>query len=170
MSWSRLAALALLAVVTACGFRPLYGPQAGYDVSLTELASVRVQPIPDRIGQVLRNDLRDRLTPRGTQPKARYALGVKMVKRTEGVAFEKDESVTRINLTVNASYQLTEISSGSVLTMGSTRSVAAFNIVRSEFSNLSAEADAERRAARAVGEEIWIRLGVYFSRVIDAQS
>lgn len=162
--------MAVLAVLTACGFRPLYGPQGGYDASLAELASVRVLPIPDRIGQVLHNNLLDRLTPRGAPLNPRYRLAVSMAKQKEGLAFEKDESVTRFNITLSARYQLTEIASGSVVTAGSTRSVAAFNVVQSEFANISAEADAERRAARAVGEDIWIRLGVYFSQVIDGRT
>ena len=168
--WSRFCALVLLAGLTACGFRPLYGPQGGYDASLAELASVRVLPIPDRIGQVLHNSLLDRLTPGGAPLNPRYRLGVSMVKQIEGLAFEKDESVTRINLTLSATYQLTEIATGNIVTAGSARSVAAFSVVRSEFANISAEADAERRAARAVGEDIWIRLGVYFSQVIDGRT
>ncbi|MCH8188496.1 MAG: hypothetical protein IIB66_07325 [Proteobacteria bacterium] len=162
--------MVLLAGLTACGFRPLYGPQGGYDASLAELASVRVLPIPDRIGQVLHNSLLDRLTPGGAPLNPRYRLGVSMVKQKEGLAFEKDESVTRINLTLSATYQLTEIATGNIVTAGSARSVAAFSVVRSEFANISAEADAERRAARAVGEDIWIRLGVYFSQVIDGRT
>ena len=168
--WSRFCALVLLAGLTACGFRPLYGPQGGYDASLAELASVRVLPIPDRIGQVLHNSLLDRLTPGGAPLNPRYRLGVSMVKQKEGLAFEKDESVTRINLTLSATYQLTKIATGNIVTAGSARSVAAFSVVRSEFANISAEADAERRAARAVGEDIWIRLGVYFSQVIDGRT
>lgn len=162
--------MVLLAGLTACGFRPLYGPQGGYDASLAELASVRILPIPDRIGQVLHNSLLDRLTPGGAPLNPRYRLGVSMVKQKEGLAFEKDESVTRINLTLSATYQLTEIATGNIVTAGSARSVAAFSVVRSEFANISAEADAERRAARAVGEDIWIRLGVYFSQVIDGRT
>ena len=162
--------MVLLAGLTACGFRPLYGPQGGYDASLAELASVRVLPIPDRIGQVLHNSLLDRLTPGGAPLNPRYRLGVSMVKQKEGLAFEKDESVTRINLTLSATYQLTEVATGNIVTAGSARSVAAFSVVRSEFANISAEADAERRAARAVGEDIWIRLGVYFSQVMDGRT
>lgn len=160
----------MLTGLTACGFRPLYGPQNGYDASLAEMASVKVLPIPERIGQILRNSLLDRLTPRGAPVNPRYRLGVSMEIQKEGLAFEKDESVTRFNLTVSANYQLTEIATGSVITSGSARSVAAFNVVRSDFANISAEADAERRAARAVGEDIWVRLGVFFSRVIDGRT
>lgn len=170
MSLFRFCALILLTGLTACGFRPLYGPQGGYDRSIAELASVRVLPIPDRVGQILHNNLRDRLTPRGAPRDPRYRLGVSIVKQKEGLAFEKDESVTRINLTLRATYQLSEIGTGSVVATGSTRAVAAFNVVQSEFANISAEADAERRAARAAGEDIWIRLGVYFSQVVDGQT
>lgn len=170
MSLFRFCALFLLTGLTACGFRPLYGPQGGYDSSIAELASVRVLPIPDRVGQILHNNLRDRLTPRGAPREPRYRLGVSIVKQKEGLAFEKDESVTRFNLTLRATYQLSEIGTGNVVATGSTRAVAAFNVVQSEFANISAEADAERRAARAAGEDIWIRLGVYFSKVVDGQT
>ena len=168
--WSKLGVLILLGGLAACGFRPLYGPQAGYDRSLDELASISIAPIPDRVGQILRNELRDRLTPRGVPRDPRYRLAIAMEQRKEGLAFEKDESVTRFNLTVRASYRLVDVETGSLLTSGSTRSVAAFNVVLSEFANIAAQADAESRAAKAVGEDIWIRLGVFFSRVIDAQT
>ena len=168
--WSKLGLFILLGGLAACGFRPLYGPQAGYDQSLEELASVSIAPIPDRVGQILRNELRDRLTPRGVPRSPRYRLAVVMSQTKEGLAFEKDETVTRFNLTVRASYQLVEVETGTLLTSGATRSVAAFNVVLSEFANIAAEADAQTRAAKAVGEDIWIRLGVFFSRVIDAQS
>ena len=46
-------------IISGCGFKPLYGtPESGESASL-ELASVRVDPIPDRVGQILRNELTD---------------------------------------------------------------------------------------------------------------
>ena len=168
--WSKLGLLIVLGGLAACGFRPLYGPQAGYDQSLEEFASISIAPIPDRIGQILRNELRDRLTPRGVPRSPRYRLAIVMGQTKEGLAFEKDETVTRFNLVVRATYQLVDVETGTVLTSGAARSVAAFNVVLSEFANIAAEADAESRTAKAVGEDIWVRLGVFFSRVIDARS
>ena len=59
-----------LLLLTACGFRPLYGG-AGTDDSVSgqtltrETAAIFIDEISDRTGQVLRRALSDRLTPRG---------------------------------------------------------------------------------------------------------
>ena len=167
MLWSRrhaVAAMGSVLALAACGFQPLYGRRSDDDRSLVEMAAIDVLPVPDRIGQILRNELSDRLTPRGVPAVPRYRLGVSMSRSREGLAIERDESATRINLTVRVSYRLMDAASGDVLTNGIVRAVAAFNVVQSEFANIAAENDAEVRAARDVSEEIRNRLGVYFSQ------
>ncbi len=161
---------AALVVLGACGFQALYGERGGRDQALVELASIFVQPIADRLGQVVRNELRDRLTPRGVPVSPRYRLAVVVTTRKEAVAFNDDESVTRFNFSLNARYVLSEDVSGQVIVAGSTRSVAAFNVVLSEFANIAAEKDAEARAARDTSEEIRTRIGVFFSQRIDEQA
>jgi len=163
------AALVLL-LAAACGFQPLYGERGGRDQALVELAAITVEPIADRLGQVVRNELRDRLTPRGVPVSARYRLTVLVATRKEAVAFNDDESVTRFNFTLRASYSLTDAGTGKVIVAGSTRAVATFNIVLSEFANIAAEDDARTRAARGVSAEIWTRLGVFFSQRVDEQA
>ena len=71
MWWSRrFAATVLLALLAGCGFEPLYGLSGRSEPSVVAaLAGVHVAPIPDRIGQQLRNDLLHRLTPGGTSAK-----------------------------------------------------------------------------------------------------
>ena len=59
---------------------------------------------------------------------------------------------------------LADARNGTTVSSGTTRSVAAFNVVRSDFATLSAERDAERRAVRDVGDEISTRLAVFFAR------
>ena len=169
-SFRAAAAAGVLALVAACGFQPLYGERGGRDQALVELAAIAVQPIADRLGQVVRNELRDRLTPRGVPDTPRYRLAVAITTRKEAVAFNDDESVTRFNFTLNVRYVLSDAGSGEVVVAGSTRSVAAFNVVLSEFANIAAENDAETRAARDSSEEIRTRLGVFFSQRIDEQA
>jgi len=164
MSWfERAPALALIGLLAACGFHPLYGrPASDADVA-PQLAQIFIEPIADRIGQVLHNQLRDRLTPRGVPREARYRLNVALDFARSPVALQKDQSVTRVNLTVRANYVLSDAQSGSTVSSGTTRSVAAFNVVRSDFATLSAERDAERRAVRDLGDEISTRLAVSFA-------
>lgn len=92
-----------------------------------------------------------------------YTLSIDLTQTKEGVAFQSDEQATRINVTLEANFVLRDADGDAVLTQGTTRSVAALNIVQSEFANITAEADAQRRAARQVADSIALRLGVFFS-------
>ena len=148
---------------TACGFQPLYGKRTG-DVPVRQLFNaISIAPIPDRVGQLVRNQLVDALTPLGQPRDPAYVLAVTLVQSKEGVAFQSDEKATRFNVTLEARFVLREFVGGAIVTQGNTRSVAAFNNVRSEFANITAELDAQRRAARQVADSIALRLGVHFS-------
>jgi LPS-assembly lipoprotein len=162
---SRIAAalLAVVALLTACGFQPLYGERSGGGAVRQASASIAVAPIPDRVGQLVRNHLIDSLTPGGVPQRPVYTLSIDLTQTKEGVAFQSDEQATRINVTLEANFVLRDADGDAVLTQGTTRSVAALNIVQSEFANITAEADAQRRAARQVADSIALRLGVFFS-------
>jgi LPS-assembly lipoprotein len=164
MWWSSGTAAALGLVLVACGFQPLYGEREHGGDTQAALADVRVAPIPDRLGQVIRNHLLDILTPRGTPTEARYRLTVRLRKAKEGLAFEQDESVTRFDVTIAADYELAEIASGETVAKGTARSIASYNVVRSDFANTAAERDAELRLARELSDEIALRLAVALGR------
>ena len=151
------------AVSTACSFQPLYGERTGGVPVRQAFNAISVAPIPDRVGQLVRNQLIDALTPQGQPRDPAYVLAVTLIQAKEGVAFRSDEQITRFNVTLEASFVLREFVGGAFVTQGNTRSVAAFNIVRSEFANITAEADAQRRAARQVADSIALRLGVHFA-------
>ncbi len=69
-----------------CGFEPLYveKKEAGswyygsnFDSSISEeMSQVKIQPIADRFGQIMRNELLDLLTPRGVPKEPKYRLFV----------------------------------------------------------------------------------------------
>jgi len=152
---------AMLAVLSACGFQPLYGTAAEQNVP-AQFAQIAIAPIPDRIGQQIRNFLLDRLNPAGQPSRPLYTLRVKAdVSRTD-LGIKRDETATRAVLNVNVSYVLIDSRNGKTLFTGYERSVNSFNIVDSDFATLSAEKDALDRAAREVSNAIRLRLGIYF--------
>ncbi len=157
------AGLALL-LLAACGFRPLYGEKVLMPEVSAEMALIEIGPIDDRVGLMLRNELLDLLTPLGTPAQPRYVLTVNLVVARQGLAVERDATVTRFNLTLNADFRLSEAASRQPLNAGNARSTAAFSALRADFANVIAERDAEDRAARVVAEEIATRLSVYFAR------
>jgi LPS-assembly lipoprotein len=159
------AALLLLLALGACGFRPLYGDaDRGGAGTAPQLQQILVNPIPDRLGQVLRNDLVDRLSPSGAPDRPRYRLSVAIATTKEGLAITKDESITRFNLRISATYVLYDAQSNTEVTRGISRTIAAYNVVQSQFATLVAEKDAESRAARELSEDIRTRLAVFFTR------
>jgi LPS-assembly lipoprotein len=162
---TRRGLLLLPLVLAACGFEPLYGSrERGGPGSVEALQQIAVGPIPDRIGQVLRNNLLDRLTPTGEPDRPRYRLAVALAVSKEGLAITKDESITRFNLRIIASFVLYDTANNAEVTRGVSRTIAAYNVVTSQFATLVAEKDAESRAARELSEDIRTRLAVHFTR------
>lgn len=158
-----LLGLALLAVAS-CGFRPLYGADLAGAAITAELGTVRIGELDDRLGQIVRNELLDLVTPLGQPLDARYVLQINLFEEKEGLAIERDATVTRFNLTLTASYDLLDARTRRRLNSGSVRATAAYNVLRAEFANVIAERDAEARTARVVAEEIKTRLSIYFAR------
>lgn len=166
------AGLALLAggVLAGCGFRPLYGQRGVTGGSTADtLAQIRVTPIADRTGQLLYNDLRDRLNPRGKPGDPLYVLDIALEEISRELAFRGDETPTRANLRLEANYVLREAVADSpdepaaVITAGQSRITTAYDIVESQFATIVSIDDARARAVEALTEDIAARLAIALS-------
>ena len=156
--------MAVLVFLHGCGFRPLYGePTPG--VSSAEFALIKVEPIKDRIGQLLRNHLRTAFNPKPRTQKPRYLLKTRVSQSTASLAVRKSAFATRANLTVAANFHLLNAATAKPL-FSETRSITvSYNILDSEYATLAAEKDARNRAVKELSEDIRIQLSVYFSNL-----
>ncbi len=156
--------LGVAVALSACGFKPLYGRSEAQALSpVDHMAAIRIAPLQDRIGQQMHNLLRDRLNPYG-QPRAPvYRLNVAISEGRQELGIRKDETATRANLILSASFTLRELESDRVLLRGRTSSVNSFNILANQFATDFSESDARERALRELSDNIRVRLGVYFS-------
>ncbi|MBO6826275.1 MAG: hypothetical protein JJ879_08740 [Sneathiella sp.] len=159
-----LTSVILLLMVGACGFQPLYGRTGDNAKVQAQLSQTYVLPIEGRTGQILRNNLLDRVTPTGVPASAAYQLRVVLESKKAGVAIDSDASTNRINLTLRARYSLLDRTGKTSFYNGVAQSISAYNVVDSDFANLSAEKNAEKRSAIVLAEEIHRQLSVYFSR------
>jgi LPS-assembly lipoprotein len=157
------APLLVVLLLGACGFRSLYGTDATGDAP-GELATIKVNPIADRLGQQLRNNLLDLLNPRGRPADPRYLLTVHLAPSTQRLAIEKDAFATRANLQLLARFSLQDPDSREVVLSGKSLVVSSYNILDSEFATLMAEKDANARAAREIAHDIRSRLAAFFVR------
>lgn len=150
-------------LLAGCGFEPLYGENELATATEERLAQISVNPIEDRVGQLVRIALTNRLTPTRPAPRPQYTLRVTLNESKTSLAVEKDSSATRANLTLLASFVLVVNGSGERLTTGSVRSVNSYDIVDSDYATLAAESDARRRGATDIADGIVDRLAIFMS-------
>jgi LPS-assembly lipoprotein len=166
MNLARIIAVFVVGIFAgACGFHPLYGGAAAGSGLSRAFATVYVEPIPDTgptaTGFELRNALIDYLD---SNEGAAYRLKVTLNETTQGLALLSNASITRYNDTLTVSYTLTDSATGNVITKGTEKGLSAYNVVASPYASLTAQQDADKRAAQDIAERIRIDLGVFFEQ------
>ncbi len=163
--WLRGGILALALLLSACGFQPLYGERSGGTGAAAQaMAETRIALIADRPGQELRNNLLDRLTPRGQPARPRYELVVTLAERRDNLGIARDDSATYGRLTITAGFTLRDVASGQPVLSGQSRWANGFTVVASHFANIASEADARSRVLREISDDIRQQLGLHFSK------
>lgn len=157
-----LAILSSVLALSACGFRPLYatGPQGVGPADA--LAAIYVEPIPERVGYELRNQLLDRLGGMGRAEGAAYRLKISLRENSEGVAIRPNASITRYNYTLMAHYDLYPSGDTTPVKSGDVSALAAYNVASSPYATVVAEQDAGDRAAGDIVERLRVELAVFF--------
>lgn len=153
--------------LAACGFQPLYGGRGGAGgaaPAAPEMAQITIPPISDRAGQLLRNELRDRLVPTGFPAKPRWRLDVVLNETTTDLVILRDSTSTFAKYVGDARWALVDVAADKPVTQGRIRRIASYSISSSEFASLQAEEDARRRVVTAIAEDIRLRLGLFFKR------
>jgi LPS-assembly lipoprotein len=163
--WSfKIASLLLCLVLAACGFEPLYGQHGATNTPVTaDLAAIRIEAIPDRIGQKMYNLLYERLTPEGKADKPRYTLRVRIRETVDELLYERDETATRANLTLRADYELRRIDDDELIAKGTSRSTSGYDILSSQYATLVSKDDARDRSARVISDDLRTRMAVALS-------
>jgi len=134
---SILAALALAGLTAGC-FQPLYGTQASVGAAgiSDRLSSVEVAPIDapngtrlSRVGVEVRNSLMYDLTGGGAAAATNYKLDIRRTSQQMQVIVDLDTARPDIqNYGIDASYTLTDITTGKKLVTGQTFSRVSYNI------------------------------------------
>jgi LPS-assembly lipoprotein len=163
MWWSR-AILLLCLALTGCGYKPLYGDNRGDSAAvIADLATIRIEAIPDRIGQKLYNMLHERLTPDGRIADPLYSLRVRLRETNDELLYERDETATRANLTLRADYELRRLTDDEVIASGTSRSTSGYDILSSQYATLVSQSDARERSARVISDDLRTRVAVALS-------
>ena len=161
MSWfDRARAASALTAALALGgcFQPLYG-EAAHPGLVEKMREVEVAPIPDRIGHYLGDDLIAKMNGSGETPPAKYRLAIKLTQISQTPTVESQiNTADSATVVGTATFNLTRIDSGAVLYAGSATSAAVYDRTLQSYANLRAARDAEIRIARALADEIELRV------------
>jgi len=173
MLWSRLKVALIGAtvglVLAGCGFEPVYGTRQGVETT-AEMATVKVEPIEERVGQLLRNNLLDSLNPRGEPGQIKYRLLTQVSESKQELAIRKSELATRSNMNLTASYRLYDVDRKAYVMSRTSTATASYNLLTNEFATLSAEADARERGVRDLSDDITRQLALYFRSQAKSQA
>jgi len=149
-------------MIGACGYKPLYGQNAGAPSAQSHLESINVKPIPDRIGQMMRTALMRGLSPRAKRSAHAYDISITLSESVSTLAVEQNAFAARANLALTANYALTRRADYLNLPSGSVKSVSSYNILASDFATKSAKDDSRKRAIQDLSNTLRTRLAIYF--------
>ena len=155
----QLLALCAVIVLSACGFRPLYG-NASPGQALFQ--RVQIEAPSDRTGYVLTDALYERFG--GTGADAQYRLDVKPTLTRTGLGVSSSNIAARFEITVVVNYTLTRLSDGAVVARGAERAAAGYDVPDSPYAGIAAQTDAETRATRIAAEQVWRAVAVSLPR------
>ena len=152
MWWrNRLLGIGLALALAGCGFEPLYGSDR--NGAAGGLLAVEVSRIANREGQILRAALvREFDYSRAPD----YRLDVTLTERITTLAIDAEGDAIRRQMATTANWRLSGLAASQQLKplMGSIRVFEGFNILRSDFANISAERQARERASIRLASQI----------------
>lgn len=167
MNSLRFVILSCLLVLSACGFRPLYG---NHSLSTTEavregLNAIDIMNIPDQAGQYLRNALMDRFYSQGRPgANARYKLDISPISESRtDLDVTKTSDTTRAQLRLATSLVLKD-AEGTVLLERDLMAITSYNVLQSQFTTRVAEETARRNALDDLARQIEMQMLLYFNR------
>ena len=138
--------------VSACGFTPMYAETAVG----SPLRRIAVSVQDDRLGYRLREQLEDALGwDRSAAPLYRLTTQVEQDRRSLGRRI--DDTATRYELTVKATWTLTPVAGGAPVT-GAETVTTTYASADQPYAAISAQQDGEERAASELARRIRLAL------------
>lgn len=173
MKKSCLYVVGLVLLISACGFKPLYVQKTSSEDKwyfdgdfdnyvADQMAQIKIIVSGERLGQLIKTDLLDLLTPRGVPENPKYFLYVNPLKETEyDQALRSDITATRKRIDYKVEYYLMENSER--VMRGNTVSFVSYDILDNPYAMVTSRKKVQRDAAKIMANDIALRLGAFFN-------
>ena len=165
MSSRRLIALAAAAaqMLSSCGWAPLYA-DTDTEAASEELRAIKVDPIPERIGQRLEIALRNSLNPAGEPTPPRYRLGTTLAVTLSNFGIQSQGLATLGQIDTTATFKLVDLQTGGILLTNTIHVANSFDLNPNQYSTIVGEDDAGVRSVVELDQEIVARLTLFMQR------
>ena len=151
-------ALAGVAALSGCGFTPLYAAPGVTD----GLTSIQVNVEHGRTAFLLAQDLEDSLArDRSSAPV--YRLDVRVQEHQYPRGLEVSGIASRYETHVTVTYRLVQLSNGQVIKTGVEPVEVSYAATAQPYAEISAQEDAEVRAASEAADRLRVTLAVFFA-------
>lgn len=155
----RIFAVTFAGLAAACTVQPVYAPTPAHEsMPAAALSSIYIEPVKDRVGQQVRNELIFLLNGGAGQPAtAVYKLDLTVSQSSTKVLVvlnDLDGEPTASSVKVTGKYRLIRTSDDEEIGSRRASAAASYDLTNQEFANIRAKRDAEDRAAREVAERL----------------
>lgn len=153
-----LVSLFCLLMLISCGFQPVYKAEKNNAEIAAILASIKIDPLSGRKGQILYTSLEDQLNPLASTAATNYRLSIQLKENEFPVAIEKSGEITRYNIIFTANYTLIDQKTQKVIDKGTINTVGSYDAVDSRYSTFTAQSYTVKTTLKEMSEEIRARL------------
>lgn len=155
--------VALLLGLGGC-FQPMYGGLQGGRLA-EEMRAIYVEPVRDRLGHYLTNELIFALNGTGSNPAAKYRLAVTVTERVQSPVIDTISGrATAGTVVVDANYRLLLAGTEKVVTEGTAFAASSYDRTSQRFANIRAARDAQIRTAKTLADQIRTRIAIALSQ------
>lgn len=156
-------AVASALLLSAC-FKPMYGGPEGVALQ-NDLQAIAIDPIPERSGHYLANELHFLLNGTGSDVPAKYRLQITLRERIQASLVDSvTQRATAGAIVIDADYKLVSIAGGNPITSGVAFTFSSYDRSSQRFANIRAARDAEIRDAKVLADQIKTRLAIALSK------
>lgn len=158
----RFILLTLALTLTACGFTPLNSKATLVD---ERTSTILIMPIADRPGQMLHNNLRNKLTPGGMPLTPDYKLVVTMTKASGAVGGRPTAQSTRSFLSYTAKFSLKDARNNRIIYSDTASSRVHYADYTRIYDTKSADDAAERNGLSLLADNIASAISLRLARI-----
>ena len=129
-------------------------------------AAIDILPIPEEIGRLLVQQLKDLLNPQNEKVQKHYSLSISLTENVytdQGIL--EDNTSTRATMQITANFKLKE--KDKLLLDDSTFAASSYNILMTPYPSVTTENTTRKRLVDMLADKIAMRLAVYFNNQVD---